>query len=183
MAATHFLGELTAAVRRRADWLAVLALLATLAYYAAVHVDFGGPPFEDAAMLMRYAEHLAQGRGIVWNVGEAPVDGATDFLFMTSAAALIKSGLSTGRAIRILGLAAHVLTVVLVYGVNRWIWKAGVLPSLLTAMYLAVGTGLWYVAAYFGTPFFALFASLTWLLALLLMQTEAPATWISWAFA
>ena len=183
MAATRYLDEIRALVRPRGDLLALLVLIAALTYYALFRVDFGGPPFEDAAMLMRYAEHVAQGHGVVWNVGAPPVDGATDFLFMASAAAFIKSGLSTGRAIRILGLGAHVLTVLLVYWVNRRIWKAGVLPSLLTALYLAVGTGLWYVAAYFGTPFFALFASLTWFLALLLMQADEPGQWMHWTFA
>ena len=32
-------------------------------------------------MLLRYAEHLAAGHGIVWNLGDPPVDGATDFLY------------------------------------------------------------------------------------------------------
>ena len=75
-------------VRRHADVCAVVVLLAGVAAYGVLYVDFRGPPFEDAAMLMRYAENLAAGHGIVWNVGEAPVDGATDFLFMSSVAGL-----------------------------------------------------------------------------------------------
>jgi hypothetical protein len=27
---------------------------------------------------MRYAQHLAQGHGLVWNIGEAPVEGFTN---------------------------------------------------------------------------------------------------------
>lgn len=134
-------------------------------------------------MLMRYAENLAHGHGIVWNVGEAPVDGATDFLFMTSVSALISAGLTTGRSVRVLGLAAHAITVLLVYAANRRIWQASVLVSLITALYIAVGPGLWYVAAYFGTPAFALTAAISWWFALRLMQRPNPKDLDTWGFA
>src|SRR5574340_495000 len=161
-------------IQRHGDAWALVVLLAVTAGYAVARVDFRGPPFEDAAMLMRYAENLAAGHGIVWNIGEAPVDGATDFLFMTTVAGLIRLGFSTGRAVRFLGLGGHVLTVLLVYLANRKLWKGGVLISLLAGSYLAVGTGLWYVAAYFGTPFFAFFVSVMWVLALMLIQADSP---------
>jgi arabinofuranosyltransferase len=132
---------------------------------------------------MRYAENLANGHGIVWNVGEPPVDGATDFLFMTSAAALIRLGVPTGRAVRLLGLSAHLITVLLVYWINRKMWKTGLALSFIAALYLALGTGAWYVAAYFGTPFFAAAAAATWWLGLLLMRSDAPSRWNTWGFA
>jgi hypothetical protein len=165
------------------DWVVSLALMAATLAYAVLYVGLERPPFEDAAMLMRYAENLAHGHGIVWNIDEPPVDGATDFLFMTSAAALIKLGVPTGRAIRLLGLSAHLITVLLVYWINRRLWKAGLVLSLVTALYLALGTGAWYVAAYFGTPFFALSAAVTWWLGLMLMRTDAPSRWTTWGFA
>jgi arabinofuranosyltransferase len=169
-------GRVVGWVRRHSDLWAVTLLLAATAAYGAVRVDFAGPPFEDAAMLMRYSEHLAAGHGIVWNVGEPPIDGATDFLFMVSVAGLIKLGMATGRSVRLLAVAAHLLTLILVYFVNRRLWKAGVWVSLGAGLYLAFGTGLLYVAAYFGTPFFGLFVSVSWALGLLLVQTEVPST-------
>jgi arabinofuranosyltransferase len=33
---------------------------------------------DDAMISMRYAKHLAQGHGLVWNIGEAPVQGFTN---------------------------------------------------------------------------------------------------------
>lgn len=33
---------------------------------------------DDAMISMRYAKHLAQGHGLVWNIGEAPVEGFTN---------------------------------------------------------------------------------------------------------
>ena len=170
-------------LKRHADLLASLSLIAAVLIYAVRFIDFNVPPFEDAAMLMRYADHLAHGYGIVWNIGEHPVDGATDFLFMVASAALIKIGLPVGRAVRSIGFASHLLTVLLVYWANRKIWKANIVASFLSGLYLVVGTGLSYVAAFFGTPFFALFAALTWTVGLLLIQKENPPIWLSLLFA
>ena len=156
------------------DILFSALLLASTLFYAARYVDFSIPPFEDAAMLMRYAQHLAQGHGIVWNIGEHPVDGATDFLFMAVSAAFIKLGLTVGQSVRGIGFASHLLTVLIVYWTNRRINNANIPFSFLSGLYLAVGNGLSYVAAYFGTPFFALAAASTWTLGLLLINWHRP---------
>ena len=71
---------------RPLDLALILLLLVFGAWYGHAQVDLGGRPEEDAAMLLRYSKHLAEGRGIVWNMGEPPVDGATDFLFMAAVA-------------------------------------------------------------------------------------------------
>jgi hypothetical protein len=165
------------------DLLFSLLLVASVIYYAFRYVDFSIPPFEDAAMLMRYAQHLADGHGIVWNIGGHPVDGATDFLFMAFSALLIKLGLSVGQAVRGIGFASHALTVLLVYWTNRRVHKANIPFSLLSGFYLVVGTGLSYVSAYFGTPFFALAAAATWTLGLILIQEQNPRFWLILAFA
>jgi len=165
------------------DILFSILLLACTVFYAGSVVDFSIPPFEDAAMLMRYAQHLAQGNGIVWNIGEHPVDGATDFLFMLVSAAFIKLGLTIGQSIRGIGFISHLLTVLIVYWTNRRINNANIPFSLLSGFYLAVGIGLSYVAAYFGTPFFALAAASTWTLGLLLIKEESPRFRLILAFA
>lgn len=165
------------------DILVSLLLLLFTLYYAFTFIDFTIPPFEDAAMLMRYAQHLAGGHGIVWNIGEKPVDGATDFLFMVASAALIKLGFTVGQSVRGIGFASHLLTILLVYWANRRIHNGNIPFSILSGLYLAVGTGLSYVSAYFGTPFFALAAASTWTFGLLLMKEGNPRFWLSLAFA
>jgi hypothetical protein len=174
---------MTSSKKLSLDILFSALLLAFTLFYAARYVDFSIPPFEDAAMLMRYAQHLAQGHGIVWNIGEHPVDGATDFLFMVASAALIKLGLTVGQSVRGIGFASHLLTVLIVYWTNRRVNNANIPFSFLSGLYLAVGTGLSYVAAYFGTPFFALAAASTWTLSLLLIKQENPRFWLILAFA
>jgi hypothetical protein len=165
------------------DLLISLVLIASTLYYAARYVDFSITPFEDAAMLMRYAQHLADGHGIVWNIGEHPVDGATDFLFMAASAALIKFGLTVGQSVRGIGFASHLLTVLIIYWGNRRIHNASIPLSLLSGLYLAVGTGFSYVSAYFGTPFFALAAATTWALGLILIREQNPRFWLMLSFA
>ncbi len=147
------------------DALVVAGLLAGLGAYVARTVDLGARPEEDAAMLLRYSAHLAEGHGIVWNIGEAPVDGATDLLFMVAVAVLHALGLRLETAAQGLGLASHVLTVVGVYLGPRVLFGAPAPLALLGAAFLAVGPGLRHVAASYGTPWFTLWALLSALLA------------------
>lgn len=165
------------------DIIVSVLLFVSVVYYAFNFIDFAIPPFEDAAMLMRYAQHLAAGHGIVWNIGEPPVDGATDFLFMVASAGLIKLGLTVGQSVRGIGFASHLLTVLIIYWTNRRIHNGSIPASFINGLYLAVGTGLSYVSAYFGTSFFALAAASTWTLGLNLMKEPQPRWWLSLAFA
>jgi hypothetical protein len=124
--------------------------------------DFAAQPEEDAAILMRYSRHLAAGHGIVWNVGDPPVDGATDFLFMLLLAALHAAGASLESGVRILDLVAHAATVVVVYFGARRVFGASPLAALVSAAFVAAGPALAYTAACFGTPLFALTVAVTW---------------------
>jgi len=69
-------------------WLPCVALGATLLYVC--YVASGGfeidghrgfSLFDDAMISMRYARNLAQGHGLRWNVGEAPVEGYSNLLW------------------------------------------------------------------------------------------------------
>lgn len=144
------------------EWLPLLVICGLSILYMLGFYHLDGPPFEDAAMIMRYAENLSAGHGIVWNPGEPPVDGATDFLFMVSVAALHKLGLSPEFAVRLLTLSAHLLTIALVYFSVLRLHQLHLVWAILTAAYLAIGPALVYIEAYFGTPFFALFVALAY---------------------
>jgi hypothetical protein len=161
-------------VRKPADALAVAALLALVAGYAATFLDFSRHPEEDAAMLLRYSRHLAQGHGAVWNVGEPPVDGATDLLFMAMVGFLHRTGLGLESAARGVGLLAHAATVLVVYVSIRRLFDAPAWLALVPTAYLATGTGLRYANALYGTPLFALLAALTWYAAWRTAQAEPP---------
>jgi arabinofuranosyltransferase len=173
------------AKRQFADIVAIAALVAATSLFAILVVNFSIPPFEDAAMLMRYAGHMAQGEGIVWNVGEAPVDGATDFLFMVSVALVHYIGASLEVAVRLLTITSHFATVLLIYWGMRKIQGAGITIAFLSAAYFAVGPGLFLSAAYFGTSFFALILTLAWLLGqrLIFQEKYTVAGYVSFSLA
>lgn len=158
---------------KASDVFAVASLIALTGLLAWRFVDFTIPPLEDAAILMRYADHIAQGKGIVWNIGEPPVDGATDFLFMLTLALVRRLGLSLEAAARLITISSHLATVVMIYLGVRRLQGSGVKPAWLSAAYFAVGPGLMLSAACFGTPFFALAVATAWLLAQRLMSPEA----------
>jgi hypothetical protein len=154
------------------DTLALTLIFLLAGLFALRVVDWGVTPFEDAAMLMRYADNIAHGHGVVWNVGDAPVDGGTDFLFMILVAAVRSMGFSIETATQLVSAAAHFATLLLIYLGMRRIQGAGCLPAFLSAAYFAVCPGLVLAAAYFGTPFFAFAVALAWLLAQRIMLED-----------
>jgi arabinofuranosyltransferase len=119
-------------------------------------------PDEDAAMLMRYSEHLGHGHGIVWNVGEGPVEGGTDFLVLVMIGGLVKVGIPVLAATRALNLAAHLATLALIYrgarrlGAPRWL-------ALIGSSYIVVGPIAHFLTSGFSAPVFSLFVLMTWL--------------------
>jgi hypothetical protein len=131
---------------------------------------------------MRYSQHLAQGHGIVWNIGQPPVDGATDFLFMALLAGLYALGGQLETSVLWVCGISHVVTVLLVYyGVRRY-FKGGILAALISAVFLLFGPGLRYTEASFGTPFFALFCALSWIAAQEVVE-QPRSTWKALLFA
>jgi hypothetical protein len=131
-------------------------------------------PEEDAAILMRYALNLGRGAGVVWNVGEPPVDGATDFLSMVLIGLLHRAGLGIEGAVRVLTLGAHAATVMLLFLGLRLLFGHPRPLALFPAAYLALGPGPHYVAVCFATPVFALAVTTAWLFAHRLLGDDFP---------
>ncbi len=146
--------------------LLVFVLSYSVFFVVADVLDITLLPFEDAAMLMRYSVHLAQGHGIVWNIGDSPVDGCSDFLFMVILAMMIKLGLSSASGTLMIGIFSHTATTAIVYFSVRKLHGSRFIFAFMTAAIIAFGPGLLYIASFWGTPFFALFACLTWYFAL-----------------
>lgn len=148
--------------------LLVLAGLSVLTVCALVFTfSWRVLPAEDALMLLRYANNLAAGHGIVWNIGDHPVEGATDFLFLVVLSGWMKmTHLKAIFGARLLLSACHVACVVLLYtaarkiaGTYRWL-------AALLAIYLALGPGITQVANGFSGTFYGLIALGAWCFAL-----------------
>ena len=140
--------------RRRTKALA--ALVGGLVSVMAVLVFATSPvPAEDAAILFRYAENVANGDGIVYNPGEAPVDGATDLGFMLLLAALHAMGIPIQLAAALTNAAALGWMAAVVF----WSWRRLALLrpwwSLLPVGMLLVGPVWVYGSQGFGTITFA----------------------------
>src|SRR5579871_4535100 len=168
---------------RSLDLLFLLVLFVLVCYYLLGIAKHPSLPAEDAIMILRYAQHLSQGHGIVYNIGDPPVDGATDFLFVIAIACVTKAGLSVEIAARSIIMASHLLTVLLVYAALRKLHNTSPWFALFAGIYLAVGPALAYIAALFGTPFYALFVTLAWCFATRMSQVgETKRSSIGFAF-
>ncbi len=134
-------------------------------------------------MLLRYSQNVARGHGIVWNVGEHPVEGATDFLFMISIAGiswLTKASVNTAAAALL--FVSQILSVFVMYAGLRRIYSAPRLVAAGLAVLLGTGLGFRFINTGFSPPFYSLFALLTWYVGLLCIQrgvTWQRAIWFS----
>ncbi|HET9886464.1 MAG TPA: hypothetical protein VFR10_03035 [bacterium] len=96
--------------------------------------------FDDAMVSMRYARNLAHGDGLVWNPGEAPVEGYTNLLWTLVLAALHAAKLPEGLislAVMIVGSALLIATVRSTSLVATYLLGGGtaVIAAILTAIY------------------------------------------------
>ena len=137
-----------------------------------------GAPMEDAAMLLRYSEHLAQGHGITWNVGEHPVEGATDFLYMVAIAAVssvAKAGvIEASRGILLISI---VLLPPVIFQASRCWANASIWLRLAAALFMAALPSVLFLSTCFGAPFMALAVALAWWSANRLMFVGVDLKW------
>lgn len=103
--------------------------------------------FDDAMISMRYARNFAHGFGLVWNPGEAPVEGYTNTLwtlFMSIFHVFPMAEPLRCLPIQIVGVLIQIATIVCVRNISLKIHKsAGLivwLPIILTAFYLPLNS-------------------------------------------
>jgi arabinofuranosyltransferase len=91
---------------------------------------------DDAMISMRYAQHLARGFGLVWNIGQAPVEGFTNpawVLLMTVLHLLPIPTSKVSLAVMIGSAAILLANLVLVYKICERLRPASRLTPLLAA--------------------------------------------------
>ena len=67
---------------------------------------------DDAFITYRYAEHLSDGNGLVWNEGEPPVEGYSNFLWLMIHVPFVKMGLHPLEVSKLASVLFMFLTVV-----------------------------------------------------------------------
>jgi hypothetical protein len=97
---------------------------------------------DDAMISMRYAKHLAQGHGLVWNIGETPVQGFTNpgwTLLMALFHVFPFAASKISLAVMLLSLVILLANIAVVYRITECVLpdsKHGpVLAALITAFY------------------------------------------------
>ena len=140
---------------------ATLALLAVilLGMLALLYAQAQHPlaPSEDAYITYRYARNLAEGHGIVWNIGEDPVEGGTEFLWTVLLAGSSRlTGLTIEQAARALNLLVGLLAA-LTLALASFIFSGRrLLPALFATLAFAAGPLSYHIRAGFATPLFTL---------------------------
>jgi len=75
---------------------------------------------EDSFISFRFAKNLAHGHGFVWNLGEKPVEGYTNFLWVLISAVIIKARLDVLWLSQAIGIIASLLAIWYTY---RFSWR------------------------------------------------------------
>ncbi|UCF67062.1 MAG: hypothetical protein JSV80_14960 [Acidobacteriota bacterium] len=115
--------------------LVLVAVVGTFAVLAWLRFWYN----DDVFITFRYARHLADGHGLVWNVDDGdPVEGTTSLGWCALIAAAMRAGLDPLVASHYLGLVSGIAGLVLVYLAGRRLlglspWMALVAPALLAA--------------------------------------------------
>lgn len=87
--------------------------------------------YDDAYISFRYAVNLVDGHGLVYNPGEA-IEGYTNFLWTLIMAAGIQVGIDPHWTSKVLGAAAAIGTLVVVYRLSSRFEPYGLLPCIAT---------------------------------------------------
>jgi len=97
---------------------------------------------DDAMISMRYAQHLAQGHGLVWNIGEAPVEGFTNLgwtLYMTFLHLFPIPASKISLAVMLTSLVILLANIIIVYKISENLLPdskyAPMLAAIITAFY------------------------------------------------
>lgn len=101
--------------------------------------------FDDAMISLRYAHNLARGHGLLWNVGDAPVEGISNPLWAAWMAALhhLAPPHRVSLYVQLTGGVLVLVTMVLCRGLAVRVWSrpwAGVLAMVLVGTYLPLNT-------------------------------------------
>lgn len=111
---------------------------------------------DDMYISLRYAKHWADGHGLLWNIGEEPVEGYSNYSFVVLAAAAISLHLDPVIVLKSAGVLGLFLTTAAIYCLSRlWFstWIAFI-PCLWMLVYR--GQIIWSVSGLETTVYQAL---------------------------
>jgi|GEM_PF-832051 len=102
-----------------------------------LHAIYLAVPAEDSFISFRFAKNLAEGYGLVWNIGELPVEGYTNFLWVIICTLGTIAGFNIILFAQFFGITAGIFTLFYVYNISREIGfdeSTALLPCLFLAV-------------------------------------------------
>jgi arabinofuranosyltransferase len=93
---------------------------------------------DDIYISMRYAQHLISGHGLVWNVGERPIEGFTNFLWTLWIALLTTIRRDPSYLMVASAAALHIAAVVVFHLLLRRTLHVAILPAVVATALLGV---------------------------------------------
>ncbi|NNG26005.1 MAG: hypothetical protein HKM87_00650, partial [Ignavibacteriaceae bacterium] len=102
-----------------------------------LHAIFLAAPAEDSFISFRFAKNLAEGYGLVWNIGELPVEGYTNFLWVLICTLGTLAKFDIVLFAQFLGITSGIFTLFYVYKISRQI-SLNDTTALLPCLFLAV---------------------------------------------
>jgi len=102
-----------------------------------IHAFYLSTIAEDAFISFRFAKNLIAGNGLVWNAGEPPVEGYTNFLWVLISAGILYAGIDLLIFSQITGIIVSIILLIYVYLFCRKILEFDKYYSLLPILFLA----------------------------------------------
>lgn len=92
---------------------------------------------DDSFISLRYAKHWALGQGLLWNIGENPVEGYSNFLFVVFAKWAIHLGLNPLTVIKMTGAISLIASTAAIFSLTRFFFNAGLafIPCIWMLLY------------------------------------------------
>lgn len=152
----------------RAGRVAVAAFLAAcfLVFLVSVSAERNAL-LDDTYITLRYAKHLAEGRGLVWNIGGERVEGFTSMLHVALLAGAIRAGVAPETAATAIAVLAALGTALLLILIARRQFGLLALPAaLIIGLYLVDRTTVSLTSIALETQLFVFLLCLCYLLAI-----------------
>lgn len=92
---------------------------------------------DDAYISFRYAKNLINGHGLVWNIGEKPVEGYTNFLWVIIISIFMKMSFEPALVSKVLGTCFGFVTILLAYVFPAFLLQRKNLLNLIAPAILA----------------------------------------------
>ena len=115
--------------------LLYLPLIAVIFILHALHLAVIA---EDAFIGFRFAEHFAEGNGLLWNIGEPPVEGYTNFLWIIICSVAILTGINLIAFVQITGIVFSIIILIYIYYFCSKLLEFDSYSSLIAAAFLAL---------------------------------------------